>query len=117
MEPVRLSIALVTRNRPQWLRRCLESWRAQDPQPFEIVVSDDSDEAGSEARQVTEQFGAHWIAGPQRGLYANRNQAFRAATGTYIMSADDDHTHPAGFVRAVINAIESDPQAVWTVSE
>lgn len=118
MQSVRLSIALVTRNRPHWLRQCLESWRAQDIQPFEIVVSDDSDHPlQSEARKIAEQFGARWLAGPQRGLYANRNRAFRAATGTHIMSADDDHTHPPGFVRTLINAVESEPEAIWTVSE
>jgi len=33
------------------------------------------------------------------------------------MSADDDHTHPEGFVSAVVDAIESDIEAIWTVSE
>src|SRR5205823_12784174 len=112
MPPVRLSIALVTRNRPTWLRRSLASWRAQDIQPFEIIVSDDSDEASQlAARQTAEEFGARWIAGPRRGLYANRNHAFRAAAGTHIMSADDDHTHPDGFVKTILSVIESDPEA------
>jgi len=118
MEPVRLSIALVTRDRPDWLQQCLQSWRAQSVQPFEIIVSDDSgDVLQTKTRQIAEEFGARWVAGPRRGLYANRNQAFRAATGNYIMSGDDDHTHPPGFVRSVISAIEADPQAIWTVSE
>lgn len=118
MQPIRLSIALVTRNRPSWLRDCLQNWRAQDVQPFEIVVSDDSDQPlRPEMRQIAEGFHARWIVGPQRGLYANRNHAFRAAQGTHIMTADDDHTHPEGFVSAVVNAIESDPQAIWTVTE
>jgi glycosyltransferase involved in cell wall biosynthesis len=113
-----LSIALVTRNRPDWLRQCLQSWRAQDVQPFEIIVSDDSDDAAlSLAQKLAKEFNANWIAGPKRGLYANRNHAFRAAKGSHIMSADDDHTHPQGFVRQIIRAIESDPNAVWTVSE
>src|SRR5260370_14624367 len=118
MRPIRLSIALVTRNRPSWLRNCLQSWRAQDVQPFEILVSDDSDQPlQPEMRQIAEGFHARWIIGPQRGLYANRNHAFRAAQGTHIMTADDDHTHPEGFVSAVVNAIESDIEAIWTVSE
>lgn len=115
---IRLSIALVTRDRPDWLQRCLQSWRAQGVQPFEIIVSDDScDALQTKTRQIAEHFGARWIAGPQRGLYANRNTAFRAADGTHIMSADDDHSHPEGFVSAVVDAIESDIEAIWTVSE
>src|SRR5437763_6349137 len=118
MESVQLSIALVTRDRPTWLKQCLQSWRAQHVQPFEIVVSDDSDlRLQPEVRQIAGQFGARWIAGPQRGLYANRNHAFRAAKGTHIMSADDDHTHPDGFVRTILAAIESDQEAIWAVSE
>jgi len=118
MGSIQLSIALVTRDRPEWLRQCLQSWRLQSVQPFEIVVSDDScDALQTETRQIAEHFGARWIAGPQRGLYANRNRAFRTARGTHIMSADDDHTHPEGFVRTIADAIESDPEAIWTVSE
>lgn len=118
MPPIKLSIGLVTRNRPNWLRRCLESWRSQEVQPAAIVVSDDSDDSQQpEMRQIAKQFEARWIAGPRRGLYANRNNAFRSAMGTHVMSADDDHTHPLGFVEAVISAIDSDPAAIWTVSE
>ena len=118
MGSIQLSIALVTRDRLEWLRQCLQSWRLQSVQPFEIVVSDDScDALQTETRQIAEHFGARWIAGPHRGLYANRNRAFRTARGTHIMSADDDHTHPDGFVATVVGAIESDPEAIWTVSE
>src|SRR5262249_29799723 len=109
---------MVTRNRPQWLRQALESWRAQDLQPFEIVISDDSDDSiTDEIKSIAEESNCRWIAGPRRGLYANRNHAFRACGGTHVMSADDDHTHPRGFVRNVIEEIRSDPGAVWTVSE
>src|SRR5207247_11124369 len=47
----------------------------------------------------------------------NRNRGFSAATGTHVMSADDDHTHPSGFVGAITTAIQSDEFAVWTVGE
>jgi glycosyltransferase involved in cell wall biosynthesis len=113
-----LSIAIVTRNRPDWLGKCLRSWREQVPQPFEIVVSDDSDDvARQETRRIAEDFNAHWIAGPRRGLYANRNAAFAASRGTHVMSADDDHTHPPGFMATIMAAIQDDPDAIWTVSE
>lgn len=116
--PFRLSIALVTRNRPHWLRQCLESWRAQDVQPFEIIISDDSDDSmRPEIQRIAIHFGCHWIPGPRRGLYANRNHAFLASRGSHVMSADDDHTHPAGFVDTIVNAVKSDSEAIWTLSE
>jgi GT2 family glycosyltransferase len=118
MVSAKLSIALVTRNRPQWLERSLASWNAQSIQPFEIIVSDDSEHSShSENQEIAQRYGARWVIGPHRGLYANRNHAFRQAAGTHIMSADDDHTHPPGFVAVVFNAIESDPEAIWTVTE
>ena len=47
---IKLSVALVTRNRPDWLRRCLGSWRTQSVQPYEIVISDDS---GEDSRRMS----------------------------------------------------------------
>ncbi|HEY7163763.1 MAG TPA: glycosyltransferase family 2 protein [Candidatus Binatia bacterium] len=115
---IRLSIALATRNRPAWLRRCLASWRAQVAQPFEIVISDDSDNRlRAENRRIAEEFGCAWVAGPRRGLYANRNNAFRAASGTHVMSADDDHTHPKDFLVEILARVAADSEAIWTVSE
>jgi glycosyltransferase involved in cell wall biosynthesis len=116
--PIRLSIALVTRNRPEWLRRSLASWRAQPIQPFEIIVSDDSDDPVREQNQeIAKDFDCMWVPGPRRGLYANRNHAFLAGTGTHVMSADDDHTHPNRFVEEVLAGIGADPEAIWTVGE
>jgi len=118
MDKVDLSVALVTRNRPQWLRRCLTSWRSQSVQPFEIVVSDDSDpEFNHEVEQIASEFNCRYVRGPCRGLYANRNNAALSCRGSHIMSADDDHTHPPDFVRALIMKIETDPDAIWTVGE
>src|SRR5580704_4212149 len=80
-----VSVALVTRNRPESLARCLRSWRMQNVQPFEIVVSDDSEDRLQEQnRQVAREFEARWIAGPRRGLYANRNHIAKACLGSHI---------------------------------
>jgi glycosyltransferase involved in cell wall biosynthesis len=71
-----LSVALVTRNRPGSPERAIASLRAQDEQPFEIVVSDDSDEEfTSEIETIAQKFGCRYFRGPRRGLYANRNFA------------------------------------------
>lgn len=114
----RLSVALVTRNRPEILRRCLESWRAQTRQPDELVISDDSDPVHTEAtRALAQEFGARHVQGPRRGLYANRNCAAAACTGTHVLTADDDHTHPRDYVESVMRQVESDPKRVWIFGE
>jgi glycosyltransferase involved in cell wall biosynthesis len=116
---VRLSVALVTRNRPESLRRCLASLRAQEAQPAEIVVSDDSaNPADIEiTRGLANEFNAIYRTGPRRGLYANRNFAALACTGTHVRTVDDDHTFPAGHFASCLEAARSDPRAIWTVGE
>jgi glycosyltransferase involved in cell wall biosynthesis len=115
---ISLSVAIVTRNRPSWLYRCVQSWRQQEFQPAEIIISDDSDlESHNANRRIADDFCCRLVPGPKRGLYANRNHAFYAAQGTHVMTSDDDHTHPAGFSRAVRNAILADPNSIWTFGE
>ncbi|MEP6668726.1 MAG: glycosyltransferase family 2 protein [Chthoniobacter sp.] len=114
--PIRLSIALVTRNRPDSLRRCLTSLRLQDTPAFEVIVSDDS-ENPAVAAAIAQEFEARHVVGPRRGLYANRNAAAQACRGTHIRTMDDDHTLPPGHLRACLEAVTRDPHALWTCGE
>lgn len=113
-----ISVALVTRNRPVSLAQCLASLRAQDVQPFEVIVSDDSDADFVDAtRQAALAQGCRYVTGPKRGLYANRNYAASQCTGTHIRTMDDDHTFPTGHFAQCLAAVQSDSQAVWTTGE
>src|SRR5438270_12557719 len=114
----RVSVALITRNRPKLLRGCLASWRSQSVQPFEIVVSDDSDDSTRpEVKEIAAEFETRWVPGPRRGLYANRNLAAARCGGTHVLSADDDHEHPVDLLEKCQSAIESDAAAVWCLGE
>jgi len=116
--PIRLSVALVTRNRPKQLRRTLESLAAQSVQPAEVVIADDSNpEYAAEVRAIAEESGHRHLEGPRRGLYANRNAAALACTGTHIRTMDDDHTFPPGHFAQCFKAVEQDPSAIWTCGE
>ncbi|MBV9998715.1 MAG: glycosyltransferase family 2 protein [Verrucomicrobia bacterium] len=113
-----LSVALVTRNRPEQLERCLRSLSAAAEPPEEVVVSDDSDEAfAPSTREVAETFGCRYVRGPRRGLYANRNHAASQCRGTHVRTVDDDHEFPTGHWRRVRDAIAADPEAVWVIGE
>jgi glycosyltransferase involved in cell wall biosynthesis len=115
---VRLSVALVTRNRPSSLERTLRSLRAQDEQPFEVVVSDDSDDQQVAAsREVALRHGARHVEGPHRGLYANRNAAALACAGTHVRTMDDDHEFPPGHVATCLQAVQRRPDTVWIIGE
>jgi len=118
MTDIRLSVALITRNRPDSLRRCLKSLRSQDVQPYEVIVSDDSEQAFTqENRSLAERFGCRYIAGPRRGLYANRNFAALQCEGSHVRTMDDDHTFPPGHFGQCITAVHGDPKAIWTTGE
>jgi glycosyltransferase involved in cell wall biosynthesis len=113
-----ISVALVTRNRPRSLERCLDSWARQSVRPDEIVVSDDSEgESAPATEQIALRYGCRYTRGPGRGLYANRNHASLSCQGTHIVSADDDHTHPTDYVAVIRDLIASDPLRVWIFSE
>ena len=115
---VKVSVALVTRNRPASLNRCLKSLRAQSIQPFEVIVSDDSDpEFVQEIETVSRHWDCRYISGPRRGLYANRNHAALACRGTHIRTMDDDHEFPDEHFHAVQTSIESDPDSIWIFGE
>lgn len=117
MKPT-LSFAVVTRNRPESLERALRSLRSQSEQPWEVVISDDSDITyRSSVERIAREFDCRYLDGPRRGLYANRNSVALACRGSHIRSTDDDHTFPDGHIAACANAIESDPAAVWIIGE
>ncbi len=116
---IKLSVALVTRNRPAGLRDTLESVRSQTMQPFEIIVSDDSDNesAMKENREIAEQLRCLYLTGPKTGLYANRNFAARHSSGTHIRTMDDDHTFPPNHFEVCLKKVEEDPGSIWIIGE
>jgi glycosyltransferase involved in cell wall biosynthesis len=115
---VRLSIALITRNRPDSLERGLGSLRLQSLQPFEVIVSDDSDkEHSARVRKLTAGFGGIYCSGPRRGLYANRNFAAQRCNGSHIRTMDDDHILPLDHLLRCIDAVKSDAGSIWTTGE
>lgn len=117
-QELRLSIALVTRNRPVSLRRSLDSLKAQSLQPWEIVISDDSgDEWRPETRAIAADYDCRYLIGPGRGLYANRNHAALACTGTHVRTMDDDHEFPDGHFAAVADAVAGSPKDIWVIAE
>ena len=117
-ESTKVSIALVTRNRPESLGRTLKSLRAQSSQPWEIVLSDDSDDSSkAETTAIAESFECRYLAGPRRGLYANRNHVALACVGTHVRTMDDDHEFPPRHLALVADAVASSPADIWVIPE
>lgn len=114
-----ISIAIVTRNRPNSLRRTLNSLHEHSYKPYEIVVSDDSTDHVNQkiSKEVTVEYGGRYIKGPSRGLYANRNFVARACSGTHIRTMDDDHEFPSDHFKIVSEWVEKYPSDVLVIGE
>ncbi|MBD2310990.1 glycosyltransferase family 2 protein [Desertifilum sp. FACHB-1129] len=118
MNEYRLSIALITRNLPDLLERCLRSLRSQSIQPFEVVVSDDSEPEYVVANQlIAQKWNCRYLTGTRRGLQANLNNAILACQGTHVRIVNDDHIFPENHFKVLLQAIESDPECIWTLGE
>lgn len=119
MDQILLSVAIVTRNRPDSLERTLRSLFGQTPQPYEVIVSDDS--SSDDMIQVTEKivraYGYKYVKGPGKGLYVNRNFVAKHCTGTHIRTMDDDHEFPEYHMQICIDAIRTNPEVIWTIGE
>jgi glycosyltransferase involved in cell wall biosynthesis len=93
-----LSLCICTRNRPEDLKRCLESVAAGTRIPDQVIVSDDSDDGCNAKNLVTSYSFVQYQRGPKIGLGANRNACIAATTSTHVSFIDDDVTLPASFV-------------------
>ena len=105
------SVVIITRNRKNSVRICVESCWAQDYQPIEILVFDDASQDGT-ADFLQERY-------PQVRLFRNqerkdcivlRNRGFQEARGEVVFSIDDDayYTDP-GTIRQAMNQFSEDP--------
>ncbi|MVN22239.1 glycosyltransferase family 2 protein [Mucilaginibacter arboris] len=119
MDNYRLSIALVTRNRPDLLETCLKSLYQQPHIWSEIVISDDSstEEFILQNRNLSNRYDAKYLEGPKKGLYANRNFVAKSCGGTHIRTMDDDHTFPQDHLKICLDKIAEDPDAIWVIGE
>jgi glycosyltransferase involved in cell wall biosynthesis len=115
---IKLSVALVTCNRPNSLERALASLCAQSVQPFEVIISDDSEmEQADATHAVAAKHGCIYYSGPNRGLYANRNFAAQQCRGSHIRTMDDDHILPPDHFSRCLKAVSTDPNSIWTTGE
>ena len=114
-----VSVALVTRNRPESLCRALASLRSQSIQPFEVIVSDDSSEKFYQDRnkEAAKYYNCIYLQGPARGLYANRNHVALACKGTHVRTMDDDHVLPEDHCKVVQSWVRSFPKDVLVMGE
>ena len=101
---VRASIVIATCNRPDDLRRCLESLRTErQAHDVEVLVVDNRPGPASPTRAVAEGFdGIVCVEEPRPGLSYARNAGFAAATGDILIAIDDDVTVSEGWLERLL---------------
>jgi GT2 family glycosyltransferase len=107
-----VTIGLVTWNSASDVARCLDGIRGQRHQPIELLVGDNASVDGT--RALLE---ARTTAGERRyfptnlGFSAAHNALIRESGGTYYVTLNPDVVLDAGFVGALVEALEAEPRA------
>jgi glycosyltransferase involved in cell wall biosynthesis len=104
-----LSVAVCTRDRPEELRRALESLARQEPPPFEVLVIDNAPRDGRTRELVENDFPAfRYLEEPVPGLDFARNRALSAALGDVVAFLDDDAVAEPGWSAALLAPFHED---------
>lgn len=91
--PLKVRIGITTKNRPEYLPKCLSSCMAQSHEPKEIVVWDNSDDAEAleKNRAVARDFpGVRWIRPTEPVFYAEARHRMMAEGGYDLYCSIDD---------------------------
>jgi GT2 family glycosyltransferase len=110
--PCALTVVIPTRGDHERLRVTLACLAAQSAAPpHEVVVVDDNDAGGSEARaldsvldEVRQLLPVRAVSGPGRGRAAARNRGAAAAGAPWLLFLDADVVVGPGFLRAYADA-------------
>ena len=110
-EPL-ISVVLPTYERPDHLRRAVQSVLAQRHARWELLVVDDGGQLDSE-RVVEETMDprVRWMQIEHRGVCAARNAALAHASGELVAYLDDDNVMDVDWLYSVGWAFETHPDA------
>lgn len=112
-EECHVSVVICTRNRANYLRRCLEYLYNQYCKPFEIIVVDNAS-SDDQTRRVAEAFNVRYVREDTPGLDVARNTGARAARGSIVAYTDDDTKPDAYWVYRVSETFRDPAIAAMT---
>lgn len=102
-----VSVCICTRNRPEELKKALESLERSTYPIFEFIVSDDSTNQNTQSLINSHFPKVKYLSGPRRGLGANRNNALKAVTGSHVLFIDDDVILGENFLGTIFADLEA----------
>lgn len=96
------TVAVCTRDRPDDLRRCLESLLAMPDDGQELIVVDNAP-SDQRTRDLVAAFPrVRYLREDRPGITAARNRAMREARGAVVAFTDDDAVVDPGWLRAIV---------------
>ena len=112
----KISLVIITKDRPADLAHCYESLNKLTVYPDEFILIDSS--TNSKSRLLTKQLAirlpcpVRYIHEPKRGFPVARNRGLRAAKYNWVAFTDDDCIVDKNFVRKMKQALKKHPHAV-----
>jgi glycosyltransferase involved in cell wall biosynthesis len=107
-----LSVVIPTRERPTWLRACLDALQPLLLDTDEVVVVDSASPTAATA-DVARAAGVRLVVAERPGASLARNLGWQAASHELVAFIDDDVTPLEGWPEAVVGALTR-PGTGWT---
>lgn len=111
---MKIAVIIPTCNRNDLLAKCLDRIDSQRKisscGPLEVIISDDSKSHAAKELIETRYSWVRWVAGPQKGPAANRNNAVSISTGDWLVFTDDDCLPQQDWLLSYVNAIRNHPE-------
>jgi len=100
-------VCICTRNRPEELKKALDSLKDSTYPIFEVIVSDDSTNNDTKTLIHADYPHVKYLVGPRKGLGANRNKALTSVTGSHVLFIDDDVILGKNFLQSIFTHLEA----------
>ena len=108
-----VSVVILSYDRPHFLARTLESIARQTYSNLEVLVVDNPSPQSETVRQQVAKYPAFRLIAMKcnHGYAGGVNEGIRQATGDYAYVTEDDMVTEPGAIAAMVEYMESDPQA------
>lgn len=110
------SVVILSYNRPEYLRRSVESLHLHTSYPYELIVVSDGSIDAQERRVVYELVESKLVstaiinAGRNLGIGTGINRGFRASSGAFLVKADADFEYKEGWLEEATDLLGIFPE-------
>lgn len=112
----KISVIIITRNRAEMLKRCLESLIKQTRLPDEVIVVDNAstDNTKKVILSFRKKLPIRYVQELQIGMPYAQNKAIQIANGTLLLMLDDDCEADKFWIEKMVKAHKKYPKA-WAI--